>query len=71
MDFNNEVTNTPDGYESKREQQERMLKEAFFPEGELTQQEQDALEDEFDFEMLQLPTLKKSQKIYKGEPIDH
>ena len=34
-----------------------MLKEAFFPNGELTKDETDALEDEFDFDNLELPTL--------------
>lgn len=54
--FSMTTSNTP-GFESMRDQQERMLREAFFPNGELTKDEEDALEDEFDFDSLELPTL--------------
>jgi len=40
-----------------------MLREAFFPNGQ-------SLEDEFDFDSLELPSLSKGQKIYKGFPIE-
>lgn len=70
MSSHQEHTLTTPGFESKREQQERMLREAFFPNGELTNEEAEALEDEFDFDELELPSLAKGQKIYKGQPIE-
>ena len=39
-----------------------MLREAFFPGGK-------PIEIDFDIESLELPTLSKGQKIYKGKPI--
>ena len=36
-----------------------MLREAFFPRGKPTQDDADDLEDEFDFDTIELPTLQK------------
>ena len=40
-----------------------MLREAFFPNGK-------PLEIDFDLDSLEIPTLSKGQKIYKGKAIE-